>query len=52
MAIAIFAIYIAVVIDEVFVSCVVRGIYIDDINFALVRICKRSERFKIIAFYD
>ena len=52
MAIAVFAIYIAVVIDKIFIPGIVRGIYIDDINFVLVGIRKRCKRFKIIAFYN
>ena len=38
MAITIFTIYIRVVIDKVLVAGVVRGIYIDNINFALMGI--------------
>lgn len=40
MAVTVFAIYIAVIIDKIFIPGIVRRIYIDDINFALMGIGK------------
>ena len=50
MAIRIFFVYEAVVIDEVVIAGIVRRIDIDDINLALVRVGKGGEGFEIIAF--
>lgn len=49
MAVAILSIYISIVINKIFVACVVRGIYIDYVNFAFVGVCKCSECFEVVA---
>ncbi len=51
MAITIFTIYIRVVIDKVLVAGVVRGIYIDNINFALMGIGESGQSLKVISLY-
>lgn len=40
MPITIFDIYIVIVVDKIFFSCIVRWVYIDNINFAGVSIGK------------
>lgn len=52
MAITIFAIHITIIIDEIFISGIVRGIYINDINFPLVCVSKCCESFEIVSFDD
>lgn len=42
MAVAVFAIDITIVVDEIFISGIVRGIYIYDIDFTFVGIGESS----------
>lgn len=49
MAVAIFAINKGVVVNEVFVASIVRGIDIDNVDFTLMGISERSESLEVIA---
>ncbi len=44
MAVAVFTIHIAIVIDEIFISSIVRWIDIDEIDFPLVCVGKCRKR--------
>lgn len=50
MAVAIFGVYIAVVIDKIFVAGIVWWIYIDYIYLAFVGVSKCGKGFEIISF--
>ncbi len=49
MAIAIFAINKRVVVNEVFVACVVWRIYIDYVDFTCMGICEGGKGFEVVA---
>ena len=49
MAVSVLAIYIAVVVDEVFVACVVGRVDVDNIDFAGVGVGQRGECFEVVA---
>ncbi len=48
MSVAILGVYVGVIIDEVFVAGVVRWIYVDNIDFALVCVCESCQGFEVI----
>ncbi len=50
MTVAILVINVRVVIDEVFVTCVIRRIYIDYIDFPGMGVGEGGKCFKVISF--
>ncbi len=52
MAVAVITVYKRIVINEIFVASVVRGVDIDYVYFALMGICKSRQCLKVITFYD
>ena len=48
MAVAVLLVYKLVIIDKILVACVIRRIYVDYVNFPLVRIGKGSKGFEVV----
>ena len=49
MAISIFTIYKLIIVNKVFIPCIIWRIYIDNINLPFMRISKSSQCFKVIS---
>ena len=49
VAVSVLAIYIAIVINEVFVACVIWRVDVDDVDFACVGVGQRGECFEVVA---
>lgn len=52
MSVAVLGVNVGVVIDEVFVPGVVRRIYVDNIDFALVSVSESCQGFEVITLND
>ena len=50
MTIAVFAVYKRIVVDKIFIACIIRRIDIYHVNLALVCISKSGERFEVVTF--
>lgn len=48
MAVAILAVNVRIIIDKILITCVVRGIYIDYVDYPCVSVCKGGEGFEVI----
>lgn len=49
MAVVVFGVNVGVVIDEVLVAGIVRGIDVDNVDFALVSVGKCCQGFEVVA---
>ena len=52
MTVSVFSIHIRIVIDEVFITCIIGRIDIDDVNLSLVCIAEGGECFQIVTLYE